>query len=127
MGLGRRIATVVGGTVVIAAIGVSVFFKGNTPTGVKSSGSGSIVGQWGGTGGVLTAKMHSSGSLVLSGALVVAHRLTGSGRLIIQGTDGGGVCVNDVDGTGCSCIAANNGVVQSWVGTSADCSPPDAL
>lgn len=115
--------------VTVTLIGYSQSFRitGTNPSGVKGTGSGSVVQQWGGSGGTLTGKMHSSGSLVLSGTSVVSHRVAGSGFMLIQGTDGGRVCVNDIDGTGCSCIAANNGVVQSWVGTGPECSPPDAL
>lgn len=127
-GLGRRIAAVVGGIVVLAGLGLGVNFKivRNTPNGQKAGGSGSLVQQWA-TSGSLIAKMNSSGSLVLSGTIVIGHRKAGSGYGLIRGTDGGRLCVNDIDGTGCTCFAGNNGVAQNWVGTAGECNPPDAI
>lgn len=129
-GLGRRIATILGGTVVIAAIGTSVFFAGTNPTGdlkAARGGSGAVVQRWGSTGSIVTAKMHSSGSLIMSGNLVAGHRRTGSGFIHVQGSDGGSICQTDSDGTGCTCNSCNNGVCVTFTGTTRQCSTPDAL
>lgn len=114
-------------TITLVGLGVIFNLTGNTPTGPKAGGAGTTLQQWGGSGGVLTGKLYASGSLVLSGTTVVGHRATGSGRLMIQGADGGKVCQADSDGTGCTCNSCNNGVCSTWIGTTAECSPPDTL
>ena len=112
-------------TIILTGVGVSFKITGNTKGGQFGGGSGSVLQIWS-SSGAQVAKMNSSGSLVMSGTLVVGHRKTGSGNILIKGTDGARVCVDDIDGTGCTCFAGNNGTQQTWSGTAAECTSGDS-
>lgn len=119
--ISRRVAAAAAGLMIVSA-GVVAVVRGKAQNdnilyqferplkGGNQSNSGATVGY-----------VTSSGALAMSGAGLFSDGKTGSGAVKIAGSDGGRVCVNDIDGTGCSCIAANNGVVQSWVGIGAEC------
>ncbi len=117
--LRQRIGIALAGVVTLVGFGV---FKivGNTPNGQKAGGSGSVLQIWA-SSGAQVGQINSSGSLTLSGNTIVGHNKTGSSRLLIMGTDGGGLCALDQDGTGCTCEDFNNGTSILRVGTAAEC------
>lgn len=88
---------------------------------VAADNSGAVVRQIKTQDGRSVLTQTGSGAQTGSGNLKVADQKTGSGAIQVGGSDGGRVCVADIDGTGCSCISANDGTIQSWVGIGAEC------
>ena len=101
-----------------------VFFVLRAPT-----SNDTVVQKWerplkGGTeteSGATVAYMTSSGSLTMSGLLKVGDNRTGSGTIKVGGSDGGGACFADQDGTGCTCADYNNGTQILRSGAAAEC------
>jgi hypothetical protein len=65
-----------------------------------------------------------SGSLTASGSFMAANGKTGSGYVIVGGSDGGGVCFADKDGAGFTIRDCNNGVCTDRVAAAAECLHP---
>lgn len=116
----KRPATTTVATILLAAAAYFV---------IRGGGSGEILQEWqvqtkGGVGtgsGVSVAIMTSSGSLTLTGGLLVNDQKTGSGRIKCAGTDGCGLVLNDADGTGCWAIEVNNGTLITHGLPAAEC------
>ena len=118
--LPKTIAAGVAGVLFIIGIGSALKIVGNTAKGQLAGGSGSVLQVWA-SSGAQVGLMNSSGSLVMSGNLIVGHARTGSGKIQVMGTDGGGICFADQDGTGCTCADYNNGAQILRLGSTADC------
>ena len=112
------IATVV--VVTLTGLGVAYKLVGNTSLGQKSGGSGSVLQIWA-SSGAQAGKMNSSGSLVLSGVLIISHRQNRTGALIINGN----WCYKDPAGN-LREVVETGGILRTRTPRGGDCTPGDA-
>lgn len=104
----RRVGIAAAGLAVVTAIGVNMYTRKDTPTGVSATRN---IDCWGTSSGGQVGCIRENGAVAFSGSTTVNDDTTGSGRLKIAGSDGGGVVVNDADGSGCWAIEVNNGTI----------------
>lgn len=92
----RYIASSATAAVILVA---GAFFSITGPkTGLPASGS--YLQQYKTGSGYLRGTIDDMGSLAFSGTLSLGRNNAGSGKLILQGADGGKACVMDTDGAG---------------------------
>lgn len=66
------------------------------------------------------AKLNTFGTM--SGyQLTVSANATGSGKMVIQGSDGAKICLRDTDGAGYTVLTGNNGTISGRVATGTEC------
>lgn len=71
--------------------------------------------------GSLRGYCDDTGSCSQSGGLVVGSKKTGSGKLTIDGLDGGKSCVADGDGVGYTIQECNNGTCTTRIAPAGEC------
>lgn len=115
-GIRRNIVAVSLGTISLFA-GAFLVFK-------ASNNSNSVVVTVQDNAGRPRLVQTGSGAQTGSGNLMVANGAVGSGKLLVGGNDGGGLCLADKDGAGYTITDCNNGTCVDRVAGAAECVHP---